>query len=359
MTQASLEKAKAILRFASYPAALCISLLITPRASAQATIQQSSTQKPWVETHKAMGTLFTLYLYAPSEQKAHALAESAFEEVDRVDSLLSNYKPTSELSRINREAANTAVITDPETFAFLQTSLQWSARTNGAFDITVGSLMKAWGFFRAQGRVPTSADLATVRQQTGWEKVQLDPATRSVHFTAPGLELDPGGIGKGYVVDRLVTLLRAQHVESALISAGTSTIYAIGSPPGTDGWKVEVPDPENKGVALSQLTLRDTSLSTSACTEKFFILAGHTYCHLMNPHTLQPVDNMVQTTVIDPSATDSDALSASLFVLGAEGSRQLAAKMPRVDALVLTGHGDVDGCITIRWPGSLQGHTCK
>jgi thiamine biosynthesis lipoprotein len=336
-----------------------MSLLINPWAIAQATIPQPSAQKPWVETHKAMGTIFTLYLYASSEQQAHALAESAFEEVDRVDSLLSNYKPTSELSRINREAATTAVITDPETFAFLQTSLQWSARTNGAFDITVGSLMKAWGFFRAQGRIPTSADLATVRQQTGWQEVQIDTASRSVHFTSQGLELDPGGIGKGYVVDRLVWLLRAQHVQAALISAGTSTIYAIGSPPGTDGWKVEVPDPENKGVALSQLTLRDTSLSTSACTEKFFILAGHTYCHLMNPHTLQPVDNMVQTPVIDPSATDSDALSASLFVLGAEASQQLAAKMPEIRALILAGHTHVDQCTSIRWPGSLQGHTCK
>jgi thiamine biosynthesis lipoprotein len=311
-----------------------------------------------------MGTIFTLYLYASSEQQAHALAESAFEEVDRVDELLSNYKPTSELSRINREAASTKVITDPETFAFLQTSLQWSARTNGAFDITVGSLMKTWGFFRAQGRIPTSADLATVRQQTGWQKVQIDPATRSIRFTAPGIELDPGGIGKGYVVDRLVTLLHAQHVDAALISAGASTIYAIGAPPGTDGWKVEIPNPENKGQALSQVTLRDTSLSTSACTEKFFILAGHTYCHLMNPHTLQPVDNIIQTTVIDPSATDSDALSASLFVLGAEASLQLAAKMPEISALILAGRTHagrtyIAQCTSIRWPSSLQGHTCR
>jgi len=305
-----------------------------------------------------MGTIFSIYLYAPSEQAARTLAEAAFDEVDRVDELLSNYRPSSELSRINREAAQGPVVTDRETFSFLATSLDWSARTGGAFDITVGRLMKAWGFFRASGHVPSEAELAETGRQVGWQKVILNPQQRSVRFNVNGVELDPGGIGKGYVVDRMVDLLRAQHVSAALISAGGSTIYAIGAPPGERGWKVQVPNPEDKQRPISTVLLRDTSLSTSACSEKFFVLEGHRYCHIMDPHTLRPIENMVQTTAIHPSATASDALSSSLFVLGPEASERLLNDMPQASALLLSGHTHVEHCTSIRWNDSLDGDVC-
>lgn len=315
-------------------------------------------QHVYLETHSAMGTIFSLYLYADSADKARSIAQSAFDEVDRVDALLSNYQEASELSRINREAAHQAVITDGETFAFLQSSLLWSTKTSGAFDITVGRLMKAWGFFRSQGRVPTDAELAEVGRQVGWGKVVLDPKDRSVRFDVEGLELDPGGIGKGYVVDRIVELLRAQKVTAALISAGTSTIYAIGAPPGEKGWKVQVPDPEGRPREASTVVLRDTSLSTSACTEKYFLLNGHRYCHIMDPHTLRPVEGMLQTSVIDPSATASDALSASLFVLGPEASRDLLKGLPGASAIIFSEREHVRDCAAIRWPDAAATGEC-
>ena len=137
--------------------------------------------------------------------------------------------------------------TDPETFRFLKESLEWSARSDGAFDITVGKLMKAWGFFRRLvrlGHVPSDAELAQVRGETGWKRVVLNAGTRTVRFTAPGVELDPGGIGKGFAVDAAVDAMRADGVHAALLSAGSSTIYGLGAPPDAQGWKVRVPDPQ-------------------------------------------------------------------------------------------------------------------
>src|SRR5580698_973415 len=164
----------------------------------------------YTSTHPAMGTEFTLYLYSADAAVAAETSEEVFEEVDRVGQLLSNYRDSSELSRINQNAAASPVTTDPEMLDFLTQSEHWSRASDGAFDITVGRLMKAWGFYRHSGHIPPDAELQQLRAATGWEKVQLDPAARTVRFTSPGVELDPGGIGKGFAVDAAVRILRAQ-----------------------------------------------------------------------------------------------------------------------------------------------------
>jgi FAD:protein FMN transferase len=302
-----------------------------------------SAQELFTRVHPAMGTDFTLYIYAADAAAADREGDHAFAVVDQLEALLSNYRPQSELSRIHREAGSHAVTTDPETFRFLEESLAWSARSDGAFDITVGKLMKAWGFFRSTGHVPTDAELARVRAETGWKHVVLTAGRRTVRFTTPGVELDPGGIGKGFAVDAAIETLRADGVRAAMLSAGSSTIYALGAPPGAAGWKVRVPDPrrlQHGGAALSTIVLHDTSLSTANCSEKHFIVGGHQYCHIMDPRTLRPVEGRLQATVIAPSATDSDALSNVMFVLDGAGRKRVMDALPRTDsALVVLAGG--------------------
>ncbi|MES2390446.1 MAG: FAD:protein FMN transferase, partial [Acidobacteriota bacterium] len=265
-------------------------------------------------THPAMGTDFTLFLYASNPQSAATASDEVFDEIDRIEQLLSNYRNSSELSRINQQAASAPVTTDPEMLAFLQASEHWSRVSDGAFDITVGALMKSWGFFRHQGRIPTPEELAQLRTVTGWQKVHLDPTTRTVSFLTPGIELDPGGIGKGFAIDAAVRILRADHIHAALLSAGSSTVYALGAPPHKPGWRIVIRGPLPSQQTLSTVTLRDTSLSSADCTQKNFTLAGHLYCHIMNPQTLRPVEDRIQVSIINPSATASDALSNVLFV---------------------------------------------
>ena len=305
--------------------------------------------------HPAMGSEFTIDLYAPDQETAQQWMQISFDEIDRIEALLSNYRPTSELSRISREAGNHPVTTDPETFAFVRTSIDWSRRSNGAFDITVGPLMRAWGFFFNHGRIPSQAELDALRKQIGWQNVKLDPATRTVSFTNhANMELDPGGIGKGYAVDRIVALLRQQRVTAALISAGTSTIYAIGKPPGTPGWLIHIPDPAHDGKILTTVALADTSLSTSGCTEKFFIKNGHRYCHILDPTAMSPVENMLQTTIIAPSATDSDALSTATFVMGPEASARLLRSCLHSAAVFVAGTLQVPRYSSVDWPHPLN-----
>jgi thiamine biosynthesis lipoprotein len=311
----------------------------------------------FTRVHPAMGTDFTLYIYAADAAAADREADRAFAIVDQLESLLSNYQPQSELSRINGEAGKHAVTTDPETFRFLKESLAWSARSDGAFDITVGQLMKAWGFFRSTGHVPSDTELGWVRAETGWKRVVLNARTRTVRFTTRGVELDPGGIGKGFAVDAAIEALRADGVHAALLSAGSSTIYGLGAPPNSQGWKVRVPNPQHldlraDGEDISVVVLHDTSLSTANCSEKHFVVGGRQYCHIMDPRTLRPVEGRLQATVIAPSATDSDALSNVMFVLDEVGRRRVMVSLPQVDAaLVVLADGSVE---KYRWGPAVQ-----
>jgi thiamine biosynthesis lipoprotein len=321
--------------------------------------QQAQSLALFHDVHRAMGSEFSIELYAPNQETADQWMQLSFEEVDRIEALLSNYRPSSELSRISREAGSHPVTTDPETFAFLQTAFSWSRRSDGAFDMTVGPLMRAWGFFYDHGRIPAEAELLALKKQTGWSNVHLDASTRTVSFiNGTPMELDPGGIGKGYAVDRIVGLLREQHVSAALISAGSSTIYAIGAPPdspsGSRGWPINIADPAHPGSKLSTVFLSDTSLSTSACTEKFFIKDGHRYCHILDPHTMHPVDNMLQTTVIAPSATDSDALTKPTFIMGPEASARLLESCPDTKAVIVSGTTESPHYRAIHWPTALH-----
>lgn len=299
-----------------------------------------------------MGTNFTVHLYAADARQAEAYFELAFAEIERIEQTLSNYRPSSELSRINREAGQRPVTTDPETFALLRRSLDYGRWSEGAFDITVGPLLRAWGFFRGAGSYPTDAELAKARAAVGWRNVELDPRNRTVRFRVPGVELDPGGIGKGYAVDRLIELLREAGVRSALIDAGSSTIGALGAPPGEDGWRILIPHPGNRSQRVSSVTLRDNALSTSGSYEKFFRLNGRTYCHIFDPRTGQPVQGVLQTTVIATDGTTSEILSKVMFVLGPEaGKTHLESTSAR--GLWVLGEQREPTYATWQWPGAM------
>jgi thiamine biosynthesis lipoprotein len=313
----------------------------------------AQTAKLFVQSRQAMGTVFTIYLYARSDEQAGALFESAFDEIERLDRTLSNYNPESELSRINRLAGREAVTTDPEVFSLLQTCLAYSKRSGGTFDITVGPLMRAWGFFRGQGHYPAPWELERAREKIGWQKVQLDASSRTVHFEVPGMELDLGGIGKGYAVDRVVGILRDAGVRVAMVDAGSSTLYALSAPPGKKGWLVRVPKPGDRSQTVSTVLLRDESLSTSGSYEKFFQLNGRTYCHIMDPRTGAPVQGVLQTTVIAADGTTTEALSKPMFVMGAEEGARFLASFPHVSGLWVVGETASPRVVQWNWRGCM------
>jgi len=249
------------------------------------------------------------------------LVDEAFDEVDRIDRLMSHYKAASPLSQINREAAQHPVTVEPELFDFIADAMRYHRDSDGAFDITVGPLMKAWGFFRGEGRMPSEEELADARRHVGGAHVTLDSASSTIAFDEPGVELDLGGIAKGYAVDRAVALLKRRQIAAALVSAGGSTIYALGAPPGADRWEVGLQDPIDARRVAFTIPLKDRALSVAGSSEKAFEAGGVTYSHIMDPRTGRPAQGVLTVAVLASTGTAGDALDNAFFVLGPERGR--------------------------------------
>jgi len=281
----------------------------------------------------SMACAYAIVAYGDDGGALPRILEAAFDEVDRIDRLMSHYKPESPLSRLNREAAAGPVVVTPELFDFIAECLRYSRDSDGAFDITVGPLMKTWGFFRGGGHLPSAQEVEDVRGRIGYDHVVLDARARTVRFDRPGIELDLGGIAKGYAVDRVVDLLRREHVAAALVSAGGSTIYALGAPPGRDAWDVDIQDPVDSGRIALTVPLRDRALSVAGRAEKSFERDGVVYSHIMDPRTARPVQGILAVAVLTSTGTAGDALDDALFVQGVERSRAYLQRLPATEAI--------------------------
>jgi thiamine biosynthesis lipoprotein len=281
----------------------------------------------------SMACAYAIVAYGDDAGALPRILEAAFDEVDRIDRLMSHYKPESPLSRLNREAAAGPVVVTPELFDFIAECLRYSRDSDGAFDITVGPLMKTWGFFRGEGHLPSAQEVEDVRGRIGYAHVVLDAKARTVRFDRPGIELDLGGIAKGYAVDRVVDLLRREHVAAALVSAGGSTIYALGAPPGRDAWDVDIQDPVDSGRIALKVPLRDRALSVAGRAEKSFERDGVVYSHIMDPRTARPVQGILGVAVLTSTGTAGDALDDALFVQGVERSRAYLQRLPATEAI--------------------------
>lgn len=273
---------------------------------------------PYRESRRIMGTFCEVQVYDADALRARSAIRAALDEMERVDHLLSNYDPASELSKMNREASSGAFRASPELFAFVKACRRFYDDSLGAFDPAVGALVRAWGFFSPQPGIPSAAEIAAAKVKSGFDKVRLNDAGRSVSYTVPGLEFDPGGVGKGYAVDRAAEVLRRQHIRSALVSAGGSTLYGLGHPPGRKGWRVALANPADSDAPLAFVDLRDNSLSTSGVSQQSVKTEGRRYSHIFDPRNGEPVENMCQVTVVARGGTESDALTKAAFVLSRE-----------------------------------------
>ena len=279
-----------------------------------------------------MACEYAIEAYGPDADALPRIVDEAFDEVDRIDRLMSHYNANSPLSLVNREAAQHPVAVEPELFDFIVDAMRYHRDSDGAFDITVGPLMKAWGFFRGEGRVPADDELAAARHHVGGTHVLLNPISKTIGFDEPGVELDLGVIAKGYAVDRVVELLRRRRIAAALISAGGSTIYGLGAPPRRDGWDVMIQDPIDPGKIALTVRLKDRALSVAGRSEKWFEAGGVIYSHIMDPRAGRPVQGVLSVAVLANNGTAGDALDDAFFVLGPEGSRAYLSRLRNTEA---------------------------
>lgn len=270
----------------------------------------------------AMGSVISVVAYGETAGRTQTAVTQALDEASRLDATLSNYKPHSEWSEMNRAAASQPMHVSAELFGLLQMCLDVSRQSEGAFDISVGPLMKVWGFYKGTGHLANPAELSSAMQFVGFSKVHLNPRGRTVRFAKRGVELDPGGIGKGYAVDCMLEVLRRNGIRTAFISAGGSSIYALGAPPGDLGWPVKLEDPRHPSTPAASVSLRNQSLSTSGSYEKFFVADGKRWSHIMDPRTGNPATGMLSVSVIAPKTIDSEAWAKPYFILGRVWAQQ-------------------------------------
>jgi thiamine biosynthesis lipoprotein len=295
------------------------------------------------DSRVSMACTYTVVVYGTDSKQLPLIVNAAFEEIDRIDQLMSNYNPDSPLSQINREADKHPVIVEPELFDFIQLCLKYSRESDGAFDITVGPLMKSWGFYRGEGRIPWFFELWTVMRKIGFQHLILDPHDRTIQFNVSGMELDLGGIAKGYAVDRVIGLLKEYGIQTGFVSAGGSTVYGLGAPPNRDGWEIRIRDPlapNDAGRNGGTVHLKNRCLSVAGNYEKFFKVRGTTYSHIMDPHTGYPVQGMLSVTVLTDSGVEGDAIDDVLYVLGVEKSKAYLEKHLGIEAFFYLPDGD-------------------
>ena len=266
----------------------------------------------------AMATRFEVVLHGTRPEALRAAAEEALDEIEAVESWLSPFRPDSELVRLHRLGVERPLRVDPRLLRFLLLAKDYSRRTKGLFDPTLGPLVRAWGF---QGAIPVSPDesaISKARALVGWNHFAIDEAAGTVQLARPGVEFHPGAMGKGYALDRAVGILRDAGIENALIHGGTSTVCALGTPPDADGWDISLPMPPDGSACAwpegkpPRITLRDTTLSVSAIWGR----PDSRISHILDPRTGEPADGVAMAAVVSPSATDSDVWSTALLVGG-------------------------------------------
>ena len=205
--------------------------------------------------------------------------------------------------------------------------------------------MKTWGFYKGEGSLPRPADVRAALDRVGYRHVELNAETRTVRFTRQGIDLDPGGIGKGYAVDRMVDVLKRAGVQTALVSASGSSVYGMGTPPGEPrGWPMKIRAPRSPDAAAAEVFLKDSSLSTSGSYEKFFWAEGRTYTHIMDPRTGYPAQGTASVSVVSARTIDSEAWTKPFFI---NGRAWTAANKPKGFRVFFCEAGESGACAWI------------
>jgi thiamine biosynthesis lipoprotein len=294
----------------------------------------------WVKriTDGIMGTRITVELWSEDRARGEQAIDAVLDEMRHIDATMSTYKPTSEVSQVNAHAAAGPMPISAELFDLLKTALRYSEITEGAFDITYASVGYLYDF-RSHTR-PDEAQIARALPAVNFRHVLLDPQKHTVRFSQPGVRIDLGGIAKGYAVDQGIEVLKRLGFARAYVGAGGDS-RILGDRFG-EPWVVGIRDPrKGEGNVIARIPLVNAAISTSGDYERFFEEKGVRYHHIIDPRTGHSASKVRSATVIAPTATRTDGLSKTAFVLGAEKAMEIYNRLDDVDAIVVKPDGTV------------------
>jgi len=294
-----------------------------------------------------MGTFARIVVIAEDLNTAKKCIETALAEIYKVDDLMSDYKSDSEISRINKDAAKTAVHLSQATYEVLQRSIEFSKLTDGAFDVTVGPLVDLFRAAKDKQLLPGEDDISQAKSKVGFEKLKLDDKSKTVQFAVEGMRLDLGGIAKGYAVDKAVEALQTSGAIGGMVDLG-GDIRCFGAPPkGRNHWLIGVQNPnldEDIGELnlVLKLKLANGASATSGDYQQFVLIEGRRYSHIIDRKTGASAQGLSSVTIIADNATDADALATAVSVMGSEKGLALIEKLPATEAIFITSQPEYE-----------------
>jgi thiamine biosynthesis lipoprotein len=314
------------------------------------TTAASSLQGRTREYRYLMGASVEVEAYGADEPTRRAAIEESFAAMTEIDRLMSNYRDDSELAQVNRLAAEHPVPLSDPLFSVLDAAQRVSRESGGAFDVTVGPIVKLWGFHDKKPHMPTAAELDRVRPLVDYRKLNLDTDVRTARFARPGMEIDLGGIAKGFAVEVAANVLRRRGLGGFIDAGGNQ--YLLGTPPGKTRWTIGIKDPDRPDRLLGVIDTAETSVSTSADYATFIEIDGRKYGHVIDPHTLRPSSAALSVTILSRDGTLADAMSKAAFVLGPSTGLRLVDSFQGMSAVI--AYRKTDGSIGVTMSPRLE-----
>jgi thiamine biosynthesis lipoprotein len=290
-------------------------------------------------TQMHMGTLVSITAVGRTHEEANDAISAGFQEIHRLEQLLSTWIPSSDLSNVNAAAGAGAVKVSVETMAVVRKSLQVAEMTEGAFNIAIGPAVDAWNI-SAEPRLPTSEELAALKPLVELQYIHTDAWDRTIYLQKAGMRIDVGGIGKGYAADQAVDVMKKAGAVAGVVALA-GDIKTFGRLPDGAAFPVGIRHPRKEGEILAQIDLRDEAISTAGDYERFFDKDGIRYHHILDPRTLQPARGCQSVSVIAKEGVLADGLDTGIFVLGAQRGMELVEQLQDVEAIIVDAEGQV------------------
>lgn len=289
---------------------------------------------------KLMGSRFEISVVAENEVQSSNYIQIAIDEIVRIEKLISEWDPNSQVSEINRQAGAKAVKVDKELFELIKRSIQISKLTQGAFDISFASMDKIWKYDGSMKLMPTSDEIKKSVEKIGFQNIILDEVNSTVFLKNEGMKIGFGAIGKGYAADKTKKLMMDLNVKAGIINA-SGDLNSWGKQPNGESWKVGITNPLNKEKVFSWLPIDDSAVVTSGNYEKFVEFDGVRYTHIINPKTGYPVTGLNSVTIFSQSAELADALATAVFVMGLETGLDFINQLKNVECVIIDGNNKI------------------
>ena len=315
---------------------LCmLSLICLFSACSKDTPAPEEKTKNLVRKYSVMGgIILEIKFYNNGELEQQAL-KAAYAKVAEVDTTCNIYNSESEISRLNSTAFTKPFACSDLLWDVLIKAKKFYELSDGAFDISAGPLMKLWGFHRKRKTLPTQTEIEQAKKVVGLDKVLFNEQNKSVKFTVDDIQLDLGGIAKGYAVDLAAEAAKKYGIKSGIINLAGNAYCFSEPPPNKKTYVIGIRHPRNKTALCGAVDLLDQSVATSGDYERYVVIDGKKFAHIMNPVTGKPVQEMLAVTVVTPSGATADALSTSIFIKGAKFAKKICQKIPKTSVLII------------------------